>query len=213
MAQFIMANTTVAPPPLTPELRLYQATQITPLWQATEQVLEETGLAPPFWAFPWAGGQALARLVLDDPAQVRGRRMLDFGAGGGLVAIAAARVGARRVIANDLDAFAEVAQHLNARLNRVAIETSHHDLIGHPLREIDVVLAGDVLYEGPAARRIVPWLRGLVRAGKTVLCGDPGRAYLPKDGLEPIATYTIPTPVELEDREARETTVWRLLGD
>jgi len=211
MARFIVANTTVAAPPLTPQLRVYQATQITPLWQATEQMLEETGLPPPFWAFPWAGGQAVARLALDDPGLVRGRAVLDFGAGNGLIAIAAERMGARRVVAADVDPFAEIAQHLNARLNRVAIETTRHDLTGNPLREIDVVLAGDVLYERPTARRIVPWLRGLVAAGKTVLFGDPGRAYLPQDGLEPVAAFSIPTPIELEDREIRETTVWRLL--
>ncbi len=210
-ATFIRTHTALAAPPLTPEIRLHLATAITPLWQATEETLERSNLPPPFWAFAWAGGQAIARYLIDAPALVAGRRVLDFAAGGGLVAIAAARSGARRVIANDIDPLAQVAQILNARANRVAVETLCRDIIGRPLPDTDIVMAGDVFYERAVAQRIESWLRGLAAAGKLVLVGDPGRTYLPKHGLEPVACYPVPTPLELEDLEIRETTVWRVL--
>lgn len=213
MAAFIRANTVLAPPPLTPELRIYQATAVTPLWHATEAVLARANLPPPFWAFPWAGGQAVARYLLDVPAEVAGRRVLDFAAGSGLVAIAAAKAGARTVTANDLDPVAEVAQHLNALANGVTLRSVHSDIVGRPLRDIAVVLAGDVFYERAAARRFEAWFRTLAAAGKRVLVGDPGRYYLPRHGLEPVACYSVPTPRELEDLEVRETTVWRVLPE
>lgn len=199
--------------PLTPELKMHMASAITPLWRATEATLEKTGMPPPYWAFAWPGSQAIARLVLDSPALVRGRRVLDFAAGGGLIAMACARMGAARVIAVDIDPIAEVALALNAKLNRLAIQTSHHDIVGQALREIDLVLAGDVFYERALAQRILPWFHQLAKAGKTVLVGDPGRAYLPSTGIEPIATYTVPTSMELEDRETKDTTVWKVLAD
>ncbi len=213
IAAFIRANTALAPVPLTPELRVFQATEVTPLWYATEETLAQTNLPPPFWAFPWAGGQAMARYLLDVPEVVAGRTVLDFAAGGGLAAIAAAKAGARRVTTNDLDPIAEIAQHLNAQANGVRIRSIRHDIVGRPLRKIAVVLAGDVFYERVAARRFEAWFRALAAAGKRVLVGDPGRHYLPRHGLEPVACYSVATPRELEDLEIRETTVWRVLPD
>lgn len=211
MVGLVRDNTRIEAPPLTPELSMHMATAITPLWQTTEAALQKSGIAPPYWAFAWPGSQALARLVLDNAALVNGRRVLDFAAGGGLVALACARMGANRVIAADIDPIAEVAQALNAKLNRVTVETTHHDLIGQAMREIDLVMAGDIFYERPLAARVLPWLRLLAKAGKRVLVGDPGRAYLPTSGVEPIATYTVATSVELEDQESKQTTVWKVL--
>jgi len=207
---FIRANTEIARPALVPELRLHLATEITPLWQATEKTLAEGNLPPPFWAFPWAGGQALARHVLDHPEIVRGRRVLDFAAGSGLVALAAAHAGAAEVTAVEIDAFAEAAMRLNAALNGLTITPLCSDIVGQPQPGLDVLLVGDICYERPLAERVMAWLKALSATGTTVLMGDPGRTYLPKQGLEALATYTVPTSRELEDREIRETTVWRV---
>jgi predicted nicotinamide N-methyase len=207
---FVRANTGIASPPLTPEIRLHLATAVAPLWQATEAALQETHLPPPYWAFAWAGGQAVARHVLDHPALVAGRHVLDFGAGSGVVAIAAAKAGAQ-VTAAEPDRFAVAALTLNAALNGVEIEIETADLLTGA-GAWDAVLAGDMCYERPLAERLVPWLAARARAGALVLLGDPGRAYLPTRGLEALARHWVPTPLELEDREARETTVWRLQG-
>jgi predicted nicotinamide N-methyase len=207
---FVRANTAVASPPLTPEIRLHLATAVTPLWQATEVTLRAEQLPPPYWAFAWAGGQALARHVLDQPALVAGRRVLDIGAGSGLVAIAAAKVGARATAA-DPDRFAVAALALNAALNGVEIAIETSDVLASD-GAWDAVLAGDMCYERPLAERLLPWLAARARGGALVLLGDPGRAYLPASGLEALARYWVPTPLELEDREARETTVWQLMG-
>jgi predicted nicotinamide N-methyase len=210
LLRLIGEQTALLPVPLAPELRVFQATEITPLWQATEQTLASHGLPPPFWAFAWPGSQALARLILDRPELVRGRGVLDFGAGNGLAAIAAARVGAAPVVANDLDRVAALAQHLNARANRVALRSLIGDVVGRDLPGTGVVLAGDVCYEGPASRRIVAWLRERAAAGALVLLADPGRTYRPTDGLTELARYTVPTTRELEDGDSRETSVWRV---
>jgi predicted nicotinamide N-methyase len=207
---FVRANTAIVSPPLTPEIRLHLATAVTPLWQATEATLRAGQLPPPYWAFAWAGGQALARHVLDRPALVAGRRVLDIGAGSGLVAIAAAKVGARATAA-DPDRFAAAALALNAALNAVEIAIEMSDVLASD-EAWDAVLAGDMCYERPLAERLLPWLAARARGGALVLLGDPGRAYLPASGLEALARYWVPTPLELEDREARETTVWRLTG-
>ncbi len=204
------ANTTVAAPPLVPEIRLYLATEITPLWQATEVELARTGLPPPYWAFAWPGGQALARLLLDRPAMVSGRHVLDFAAGCGLAGLAAKRAGASAVTLADIDAMAAAAALINAEINGLAIETTSADLVGDALADTDVVLAGDVCYEKPMAERVAAWLRDLAGSGKTVLLADPGRAYLPQSGLEPLARYSVPTTLELEDRDCRETTIWQV---
>jgi len=209
---FIRANTAIAAPPLVPEIRLHLAGEITPLWQATEASLAQTQLPPPYWAFAWAGGQALARHVLDHPALVEGRDVLDFGAGSGLVAIAAARAGAARVTAAEIDPIAAAAITLNAGLNGVVVAVETADVIGRLTVPWQIVLAGDMCYERPLAERLTRWLGRLAVAGAVVLLGDPGRAYLPRSGLVELARHTVPTPLDLEDRAARETVVWRLTG-
>lgn len=204
---FVRANTVIAAPPLVPEISLYLASEITPLWHATEESLAQSQLPPPYWAFAWAGGQALARYLLDHPELARGKRALDFGAGSGLVAIAAARVGAL-VTAAEIDPFARAAIRLNAALNHVEVEVESADVIGRVDAPWELILAGDMCYERPLAERLVAWLRGLAARGVTVLLGDPGRAYLPTTGLVALARYTVPTTRELEDRESREGVVW-----
>ena len=209
---FIRANTVIAAPPLVPEIRLHLAAEIAPLWHATEAMLERAGVPPPYWAFAWAGGQALARHVLDHPDLVRGKAVLDFGAGSGLVALAAAKAGARAVTAAEIDPVAAAAIALNAALNDVAIAVETADIIGRAPVPWSPVLVGDMCYEQPLAERLVPWLRALARDDVRVLLGDPGRAYLPAEGLEALGRYAVPTPLDLEDRETREGVVWRLAG-
>lgn len=210
---FVRENTTLTTSPLLPEIRLHLATEVTPLWQATEETLAEGNLPPPYWAFAWPGGQAVARLALDRPELVAGKSVLDFAAGTGVVAIAAMKAGAARVQACDIDRFALAAITLNAEANGVAVKAVSADLVGRALPGIDVVLAGDVCYEKPMAERVTAWLRGVAATGTLVLLGDPGRAYVPTSGLERVATYTVPTSLELEDRETRETVIWRLLAE
>jgi predicted nicotinamide N-methyase len=208
-AAFVRANTVVEAPPLVPEIRLHLASEITPLWHATEASLARDQLPPPYWAFAWAGGQALARHLLDHPALVRGQSVLDFGAGSGLVAIAAAMAGAR-VSAAEIDPFAAAAIALNAEVNGVEVAIERADVIGREPAPWQVVLAGDMCYERPLAERLTRWLRALASESVLVLLGDPGRAYLPSEGLEELARYEVPTPLELEDRTTREGVVWRL---
>lgn len=210
---FIVAQTTIATAPLVPEIRLHLASEVTPLWQATEATLERDHLPPPYWAFAWPGGQALSRYVIDNPDSVRGRRVLDFAAGCGIGALAALRAGATSVSAAEIDPVAAAAMTLNARLNKATVEIIEHDLTGtidDAARRWDVVLAGDVFYERPMAERVEPWLRALARRGVRVLIADPGRAYVPKSGLAEIGRYTVPTSRDLEDREFRETIVYAL---
>jgi predicted nicotinamide N-methyase len=207
---FIQSQTTLSVPPLTPEIKLHLATEITPIWEATEATLEANNLPPPYWAFAWPGGQALTRFLLDHPQWVRGKRVLDFAAGSGLSTIGAKMAGAEKVQANEIDDFAIEAILLNAAANQVSIDVLRHDLIGHN-EGWDVVLAGDVCYERPMADRVIPWLRSLAGSGVTVLMGDPGRAYLPEQGLVEVARYDVPTSRELEDRELRVTRVLRLM--
>jgi predicted nicotinamide N-methyase len=207
---FVRANTGIEAPPLTPEIRLHLASEVVPLWQASEEELAVQGLPPPFWAFAWAGGQALARYILDHPQTVAGQRVLDFAAGSGLQAIAAALAGAARVAASEIDPFAGAAIRLNAALNGVALEVVLDDLVGGDDGRWDVVLAGDVFYERPMAERVEPWLRRLAARGGLVLLGDPGRSYLPRSGLERLIAYSVKTSRELEDTDVRNTVVWRL---
>ncbi len=209
---FVRDNTTLATTPLLPEITLHLATEVTPLWEATEETLAEKNLPPPYWAFAWPGGQAVARLLLDRPDLVAGKSVLDFAAGTGIVAVAAMMAGAARVQACDIDQFALAAIALNAEANGVAVKAVSVDLVGRALPGIDVVLAGDVCYEKPMADTVTAWLRGIAATGTLVLLGDPGRAYVPTSGLEKIATYTVPTSLELEDRATRETVIWRLLA-
>jgi predicted nicotinamide N-methyase len=203
---FITANAALIAPPLVPEIRLYLATEVEPIWRKTEEELARQGVPPPYWAFAWAGGQALARYLLDNPASVRARRVLDIGSGSGLVAIAAAKAGAASVLAADIDAFACAAIALNAEANKVAIATTTDDMIG-TAGDCDVILVGDLFYERPLAERLMAWLR---QQQAMALLGDPGRSYFPKTGVEKCATYTVQTTRDLEDREIRETGVYRL---
>jgi predicted nicotinamide N-methyase len=203
--------TRVSVPPFVPEFRLYLAAQLVPLWEATEW-RAAAPQPPPFWAFAWPGSQALARYLLQEPALVRGKRVLDFGSGGGLAAIAAAHLGAAHLLACDLDQIALVAQRLNAELNGVSFESTSADLVQREPSEleVDVILAGDLCYERSAAERITPWLRGLAAAGTQVLLADPGRSYAPTHGLELLATYDVPTLHDLESVEHKITNLWRL---
>ena len=206
--EFILANTRLQAPPHTPELTLYLADEVTPIWRLTEEELGEMGLPPPFWAFAWAGGQALARYLLDNPALVRGKRALDFASGSGLVAIAAALSGAAAVEASDIDAFAVAAIEANAAENGVWVAPRLENLIGAD-EGWEVVLAGDVAYERDLAEAAAEWLERLARRGATVLVGDPRRAYLPLDRLECVIEYTVPVTRELEDSEIKRTGVFR----
>ncbi len=207
---FIRANTELLKPPLTPEIVLHLASEIVPIWRKTEEELAAEGVPPPFWAFAWAGGQALARWVLDHPAVVQDRRVFDFASGSGISAIAAAKAGARDVVANEIDDFAAAAISSNAKANNVALTCAIEDMIGRD-DGWDTVLAGDVCYEREMSARVFDWLRALAARGATVLLGDPGRNYLPKSNLEELAVYDVQTTRELEDREVRRTKVWRVL--
>ena len=206
--RFILDNTALMAPPHVPEIMLRLADEAHDLWRRTEEELAEIGLPPPFWAFAWAGGQGLARYVLDHPGVIRGRRVLDFASGSGLVAIAAMKAGAVSVQAADIDPFCETAICLNARANGVTVGFDNQDQIGID-SGWDVVLAGDVFYEKPFADRLLPWFSVLKARGADILVGDPGRAYLPKTGFERLATYEVPVTRALEDAEVKRTTVWR----
>jgi len=208
-ARFVLDHTRLLAVPHAPELRLHLAEEATELWEKTEEELGRIGLPPPFWAFAWAGGQALARYLLDRAELVAGRRVLDLGAGSGIAGIAAARAGAAQVLANEIDAFALAAIALNARANAVALEPVAEDLLDGPLPAVEVVLAGDLCYERPMAARVTGFLERALAAGAVVLIGDPGRSYLPRERLEAVAEYRVPTTRALEDAEVKRTTVWR----
>ncbi|MBD0413938.1 class I SAM-dependent methyltransferase [Oryzicola mucosus] len=205
---FIRANTALLTPPHVPEIKLYLADEAHDLWHRTEEQLAEIGLPPPFWAFAWAGGQGLARHVLDHPGTVAQKTVLDFASGSGLVGIAAMKAGAAEVLAADIDPFCEAAIRLNAEANGVSVSYLGDDLVGRDLGW-DVVLAGDVFYEKPFAERLVPWFSALRARGAEVLVGDPGRSYLPRERLEKLAVYEVPVTRALEDAEVKKTTVWR----
>lgn len=207
---FIRANTRLQAPPHTPELSLHLADEITPIWRMTEEALEEIGLPPPFWAFAWAGGQALARYILDHPDTVAGQRVMDFASGSGIVAVAAMKAGAASVLAADIDAFCGAAVRMNAEANGVAVDFTDRDLLDAPPPAVDVILAGDICYEKPLAARVMAWLAAAQAAGARVLIGDPGRSYFPREGLMKLAEYQVPTTRELEDLEVKKTAVWTL---
>lgn len=208
-AGFIRAHTVLTHAPLVPEVALHLATEITPIWQASEAWLQQANVEPPFWAFAWPGGQATARHVLDHPELVRGRRVLDFAAGCGIAAIACAKAGAS-VEASEVDAMAAAAIQLNAEANAADVAVLAEDMVGQPCRW-DMILCGDVCYEAPMTRHILPWLRQM--AGECeVWVADPGRAYLPCDGLALVGAYDVPTSLELEDRTLRPTRLYRMQG-
>jgi predicted nicotinamide N-methyase len=204
---FIEAHTVLMPVPHAPEISLHVAHEATVLWQKTEDELESIGLPPPFWAFAWAGGQGLARYILDNPALLSGKRVLDFASGSGLVAIAAAKAGAASVTACEIDAFAVEAIALNAAANKVDIVTQLADLVGTDARW-DYVLAGDICYQRDMADRVISWLETLQQRGACVLIGDPGRAYLPRTRLRELARYKVPVTRDLEDAEIKDVAVY-----
>ena len=216
---FIRANTALAHPPLVPELKLYLATDAVALWEMTEAELDKAGLAPPFWAFAWAGGQALARFIIDTPVTVAGKRVLDLAAGGGVAGLAALWASAAHVAANEVDRFAAAAIAMNGEANQLGdgLEVVLRDMLDEPVLADDgaalwdVVLAGDVCYERPMAGRMFAWLQRHADAGALVLIGDPGRNYVPVDGVREVAHYPVPTPLALEDQEIRDTAVLRVL--
>jgi predicted nicotinamide N-methyase len=209
-AEFIRANTGLLPVPLVPEISLHLAEESLPIWRKTEEELGAMNVPPPYWAFAWAGGQALARCLLDNPATIAGRRVLDLGSGSGLTAIAARMAGAAHVLATDIDAFALAAIRLNAAANGVAIEASQHDHLAAPPSGFDAILAGDMFYERPLAERVLALLDDAGKGGVRVLVGDPGRSYFPKERFRQVATYAVPVTRELEDAEIKNTAVWEL---
>ena len=207
---FIAANTRLQTVPHAPEISLWLADEITPLWRLTEEELGEMGLPPPFWAFAWAGGQALARWLLDHPDQVAGKRVIDLATGSGLVAVAAMKAGAASVLAADIDPFCAAAVAANAASNGVEIAFTDANLLDAPPPQADLICAGDVFYEKPMAEAVLVWLKQAQATGTRVIVGDPGRTYFPKSGLTLLAEYTVPTTRELEDQEVKRSRVWSL---
>ncbi|MFI5931024.1 class I SAM-dependent methyltransferase [Actinoplanes sp. NPDC051494] len=205
--EFVRENTRVAPVPFVPELVLHQAEEPIELWERTEAAGAEQ--PPPFWAFAWAGGQALARHVLDHPELVEGRDVLDLATGSGLVAIAAAKAGARSVTANDIDPLSLAATQANAGANRVRVTLSEEDLLDRGYDEAGVILAGDVFYSREMAGKVLPFLRRAAGRGALVLVGDPGRAYLPVEGMVLREAYDVPVNEALESVPMRRTSVWQ----
>jgi predicted nicotinamide N-methyase len=206
-ASFIRAHTRQAHPSLVPEVTLLVADDVVALWEAMEDERGHEAESPPFWAAAWPGGQVLARYVLDTPAVVAGRRVLDLGSGSGLVAVAAALAGAREVVASEIDEFGTAAIPLNAELNGAAGIRVVGDLLAGPPPDVDVVLAGDICYDREMTERVLPFLDRVREAGAEVLIGDPGRMYLPVDRLTAVAAHDVP---ETEGPGLRRTTVWRL---
>jgi predicted nicotinamide N-methyase len=205
---FLRQHTQLGRPPLVPEIALFLASEITPIWQASEDWLRAQNIEPPFWAFAWPGGQALARHVLDHPETVAGKRVLDFAAGGGIAAIACAMAGAASVQAAEIDPLAVASIRLNAAENGVAVEAMGEDVVGSACRW-DLILCGDVCYEAPMTLHILPWLEAMA-AQAIVWVADPGRAYLPRSGLTAFADYKVATSLELEDRTERHVVLYRL---
>ena len=205
---FILANTRLQRPPHTRELALHLADEITPIWRMTVEELGEIGLPPPFWAFAWAGGQALARYLLDHPLEAAGKAVVDFASGSGIVAIAAMKAGAASVLAADIDGFCGAAIAANAEANGVDVAFTDQDLLDAPPPACGLIGAGDICYEKPLAERVLAWLAEAHRRGTRVLIGDPGRTYFPKEGLVRLAEYRVETTRELEDMTVKKTGVW-----
>ncbi|MCV0368383.1 50S ribosomal protein L11 methyltransferase [Filomicrobium sp.] len=208
-AAFIRKNTVPLSPPLVPEIRLHLAEESLPIWLKTEEELQQHNIDPPYWAFAWAGGQALARYVLDNPTLVRGKRVLDLGSGSGLVAIAACRAGAASALAADVDQLASVAAEVNAALNSVTLTTTANDMLVTGAGKFDVVLVGDLFYEAQLAKKVLTFIEVNVSAGVIVLVGDPRRSYFPLDRFEKLTEYTVPVTRQLEDAEIKRTAIWR----
>jgi predicted nicotinamide N-methyase len=208
--RFVLANTTLLTPPLVPEIWLYLAEESLPIWQKTEDELGEINVPPPFWAFAWAGGQALARYLIDTPHVVAGKTVLDLGSGSGLTGIVAKRCGAIRVLASDIDGFSAAAILLNAEINGVAVEVTTANLLAGDPDPFDVVLVGDLFYERPLAERVLSYVTKAAHGGATVFAGDPERSYFPHSRFNRVAEYKVPVTRELEDAEIKKTSVWTL---
>ena len=209
-ASFVRAETRARPVPLAPEITLRVADEAVPLWSKTEEELAEAGLPPPFWAFAWAGGQALSRYLLDHPHEVAGKRVLDFAAGSGLVGVAAMKAGAASVLCADIDPFCQAAVAANAQANGVALAFTQTDLLDSATPDVEVICAGDICYERPMTEAILAWLAQARARGTRVLIGDPGRTYFPRTGLDFLAEYRVPTTRELEDQEIKRSSVWAM---
>ena len=210
-AEIIRAAATLGPVPLVPEIRLYQASEPMSAWQHTEQITGQAGLDPPFWAFAWAGGQALARYLLDHPDVVTGRRVIDVASGSGLVAIAAVLAGAAAVTAYDIDPLAAAAITVNAEANGVPVPAVCADILAAPPPDgTDLVLVADAFYERDLAAGVLRFAERSQARGAAVLAGDFGRAYLPRARLAPLASYDVPGLAALEDADVKRTTVWAL---
>ncbi|MBV8061544.1 MAG: methyltransferase [Alphaproteobacteria bacterium] len=209
-ARFVEERTAIASPPLLPEIKLHLANEVPDLWKATELALNSTHVPPPYWAFAWPGGQAVARYILDHPEWVRGKRVLDMASGSGMCAIAAMKAGAKKVTAVDIDLIALAAMEKNARLNDVSITIRSGIDIHKAPWWTDVIIAGDVCYEQPMATHMIHWLRLCCEKGITVLLGDPGRIYVPQDGLKRLQDYKVPALREIEDSDVRAAAVYQL---
>jgi predicted nicotinamide N-methyase len=208
--EFIRTQTQILSPSIIPEIRLHLATEVTPLWKLTEERLQNADLPPPFWAFAWPGGQGLARYILDNPAVVKNKRVVDFAAGSGIVAIGAMKAGAKNALAVDIDPMAIEAIKLNAEINRVAVKTSGGIDLTAAFAKADVILAGDICYQQAMSASAIRWLRLCVEADKVVLLSDPGRAYVPQEGMAKLVSYDVPTSRDIEDRDMRTAIVWRI---
>ena len=209
---FLQANTKLLVSKLVPEIKLHLAEESLPIWRKTEEELGEINLPPPFWAFAWAGGLALARYVLDNPSLVAGKRVLDLGSGSGLVAIAAKRAGAAEVLAADVDLFASAAVLINAEANAVSLRVTEDDILDTTPSDIDVLLVGDLFYERDLTERVVSFMERTAATGAPVLVGDPRRSYFPAERFTNLARYDVPTTRELEDQEIKRAAVWRWKG-
>jgi len=207
---FVRAHTRLSPVPLVPEILLHQADEAIALWERTERSASGQQ-PPPFWGFAWAGGQALARYVLDNPALVSRREVLDLAAGSGIVAIAAAKAGAASVTAVDIDPLSLAAVAANSSVNAVTVTGIERDVLDEP-PSADVVLAGDVFYSREMATRMMAYFERAAAGGAKVLVGDPGRAYLPRAALREVASYDVPVVATLEDAAIKHTTVWEIAG-
>jgi predicted nicotinamide N-methyase len=207
-SSFILQNTRLRRPPFVPELQLYLADEVTPLWHMTEAELGARGVPPPFWAFAWAGGLALARYLLDHPAEVAGKQVVDFATGSGLCALAALKAGAASALAADIDPFSEAAVTLNAAANGLHVAYAGQDLLAADPPGADLILTGDICYEQPLAARVLAWLQAAHTRGIRVLIGDPGRSYFRREGLNQLAAYQVPTTRELEDSAVKAVGVF-----
>ena len=211
-AEFIRTQTSISTGSIVPEIKLYLATEVTPLWMLTEERLKGADLPPPFWAFAWPGGQGVARYILDNPSEFTGKRVVDIGAGSGIASVAAMKAGAKEALAIDIDALALASVHLNAELNNVTIGIDDYIDMEKAPKKIDIILAGDVCYQQAMATTIMRWLRLCVAKGIKVLLADPGRAYVPHEGLIEVAHYTVPTSRDIEEEESRNVKVWELVN-